>query len=106
MTEKIFEAYEDETYYNVVKNNKTGEILNDAGEIADLLNTFHEALKKELMAMSGVLCDACKHCRSYLVNTPYAYEYDMECKKKHEVLTDDAEQECEDFELMIGDRDD
>lgn len=38
MSEERFERYEDETWYNVIKDNVTGKIYSDAGEIAEILN--------------------------------------------------------------------
>ena len=36
----MYERYEDDQYFNVIKNHVTGEILDDAGEIADLLQDY------------------------------------------------------------------
>lgn len=63
-----------------------------------------EALKKEHMSISGVLCDACKYQEAIYTNNWFVGEdFDVKCNKGHEVLIDEDEQECTDFELRIGD---
>ena len=90
------------------------EITYTLNQTAELLNNFHEenqqlrkSLKRELMAMSGNLCDACKHEEEDNTNNwLVGIDYDVKCNKGHEILLDDEEQECDDFELKIGDVDD
>lgn len=65
---------------------------------------LQKSLKEEYMAMSGCLCDACKYEEATYTNNWFVGEdYDVKCTKKHEILTDDDEQECNDFELRLED---
>lgn len=47
MSEKRFERYEDDTYYNVIKDNVTGKIYSDADEIAEILNYMFQETEIE-----------------------------------------------------------
>lgn len=97
---------------------ETGHIYINDGEnhmswqgVVDKLNELHEEnqqlrkfLKRELMALSGNLCDACKHEEEDNTNNwLVGIDFDVKCRKGHEILLDDEEQECEDFELRLDD---
>ena len=78
--------------------------LNELNELHKENQQLRKSLKRELMAMSGSLCDACKHeeidnTNNWLVGI----DFDVKCRKGHEILLDDEEQECEDFELRLED---
>ena len=124
MTEKRFELNVNQNHqWDIVDLVESKEknaicIYNDLGHyyfssakaLCELLNELHEenqhlreALKKEYMAISGNLCDACKHEEEDNTNNRFVgIEYDVKCNKGHEILLDDEEQKCEDFELRLG----
>ena len=60
----MYERYDDDQYFNVIKNHVTGEILDDAGEIADLLQDYlvkKTKLEFELNHFKDELRDAIKN---------------------------------------------
>ena len=127
MTEKRYNTYCDQNEKRTVIDDDLNnthifiaycENLNDAirlkialNSITDELNALHEenthlrkSLKRELMAVSGNLCDACKHEEEDNTNNwLVGIDFDVKCRKGHKILLDDEEQECEDFELRLED---
>ena len=97
---KILEVNED-----FLEEKRQWEKMSDAfAELYEEYQKLRKALKKEYMSMSGVLCDACKHQEATYTNNWFVGEdFDVKCNKGYEVLIDDDEQECDDFELRIGD---
>ena len=47
MTEKRYTDFEDENYWNVIKDNETGEILHDAVKIAAIMNETSETIRTQ-----------------------------------------------------------
>ena len=65
----MYERYDDEKYVNVVKNHVTGEILDDAGEIADLLQDYlvkNTKLELKLHQFKTELREAIRNERTHL----------------------------------------
>lgn len=66
---RMYERYDDEKYANVIKNHVTGEILDDAGEIADLLQDYLlkiTELELDLNYFKNELREAIRNERTHL----------------------------------------